>query len=61
MLIGDISRGVFYQKCHDYECHGYRSEAFELPRELLPKQFTREQENVPDTTPCAAVEKAQLG
>jgi hypothetical protein len=38
MMVVDLSRGVFYQKCHDSECRAvdYRSPEQPLPDEICP-------------------------
>ncbi|KAL5018000.1 hypothetical protein ScPMuIL_003722 [Solemya velum] len=41
MLIADLCRGVYYQKCHDSDCRrqNFKSEEFPLPKEVLPSHF----------------------
>ncbi|XP_052768226.1 DNA-directed primase/polymerase protein-like [Mya arenaria] len=41
MLIADLQRGVFYQKCHDPDCHmqNYKSPEWPLPRHVLPASY----------------------
>lgn len=39
--IVDLNEGVYYQKCHDFDCYGYRSEKKPLPAQLLPADDTK--------------------
>lgn len=35
MLVVNLKMGVFYQKCHDVDCRGFRSEQWLLPAEIV--------------------------
>lgn len=41
MIIADLQKGVWYQKCHDPECHAqnYKSPEWPLPRDILPVSY----------------------
>ncbi|KAG0473224.1 hypothetical protein HPP92_015081 [Vanilla planifolia] len=39
MYVVDIQRALFYQKCHDPDCKGYRSPLRQLPLDVLPDNF----------------------
>ncbi|XP_053393469.1 DNA-directed primase/polymerase protein-like isoform X2 [Mercenaria mercenaria] len=41
MLVVDLHKGVWYQKCHDPDCHmqNYKSPEWPLPRNLLPASY----------------------
>ncbi|XP_059165897.1 DNA-directed primase/polymerase protein-like [Physella acuta] len=48
MYVVDIQHGIYYQKCHDPECQGYRSESKDVPYHLLPASFFIDQDDVID-------------
>ncbi|VFQ67576.1 unnamed protein product [Cuscuta campestris] len=40
MYVVDLKRGVYYQKCHDPDCRGYRSPLCPIPDNVIARSVS---------------------
>jgi len=53
-LVVDCARNCFYQKCHDIDCQGFRSDEFPLPKQLQEEGLAQHQKRRLDEKDQAA-------